>query len=126
VPGIPQVYFVGLLAGTNDMHLLERTQVGRDINRHYYAPAELQEALSNPVVRTLLDLIRLRNTHPSFAGQAEIASPSKHRLTITWKCNGHWAKLDVDFAKPQALVTCSNSAHDRPVAELAIASDRCS
>ena len=35
-PGIPQVYYVGLLAGTNDMELLARTQVGRDINRHYY------------------------------------------------------------------------------------------
>ena len=36
VPGIPQVYYVGLLAGTNDMELLARTKVGRDINRHYY------------------------------------------------------------------------------------------
>ena len=36
VPGIPQVYYVGLLAGTNDMDLLARTKVGRDINRHYY------------------------------------------------------------------------------------------
>ena len=34
IPGIPQVYYVGLLAGTNDMELLARTQVGRDINRH--------------------------------------------------------------------------------------------
>ena len=35
-PGIPQVYYVGLLGGTNDMELLARTGVGRDINRHYY------------------------------------------------------------------------------------------
>jgi sucrose phosphorylase len=35
VPGIPQIYYVGLLAGGNDMDLLRRTGVGRDINRHY-------------------------------------------------------------------------------------------
>ena len=38
VPGIPQIYYVGLLAGGNDMDLLRRTGVGRDINRHYYTP----------------------------------------------------------------------------------------
>ena len=51
VPGIPQVYYVGLLAGTNDMELLARTQVGRDINRHYYTSSELRSALADPVVR---------------------------------------------------------------------------
>ena len=40
-PGIPQVYYVGLLAGVNDMDLLARSRVGRDINRHYYTPAEI-------------------------------------------------------------------------------------
>ena len=35
-PGIPQVYYVGLLAGHNDMDLLARTGAGRDINRHFY------------------------------------------------------------------------------------------
>src|SRR5204862_115298 len=32
VPGIPQIYYVGLLAGTNDLDLLRRTREGRDIN----------------------------------------------------------------------------------------------
>jgi sucrose phosphorylase len=36
-PGIPQVYYVGLLAGSNDMELLARSGVGRDVNRHHYA-----------------------------------------------------------------------------------------
>ena len=36
LPGMPQVYYVGLLAGENDMALLARTGVGRDINRHHY------------------------------------------------------------------------------------------
>jgi sucrose phosphorylase len=41
-PGIPQVYYVGLLGGENDMELLARTGVGRDINRHYYMAKEMR------------------------------------------------------------------------------------
>jgi len=117
VPGIPQVYYVGLLAGTNDMELLARTQVGRDINRHYYTASELQSALADPVVRQLLDLILLRNTHPAFAGEAHVATPTNQTLAITWKGNGHWAKLDVDLAEPRALIAYSttNAAQERVV-----------
>jgi sucrose phosphorylase len=113
VPGIPQVYYVGLLAGTNDMELLARTQVGRDINRHYYTPAEVAAALGNSVVRKLIELIRLRNSHPSFAGKANIESPSDQRLVITWANDGHWAKLDVDFEEPRAVVTYSRRDADQ-------------
>src|SRR4030095_1537300 len=50
VPGVPQVYYVGLLAGRNDMQLLARTQVGRDINRHYYTRGEVGQAARKAVV----------------------------------------------------------------------------
>ena len=65
VPGIPQVYYVGLLAGGNDMELLRRTGVGRDINRHYYTPDEVQQQLKRPVVQKLLALLRFRNASRS-------------------------------------------------------------
>jgi hypothetical protein len=51
-PGIPQVYYVGLLAGRNDVELLERSRVGRDINRHYTSE-EIAEAAKRPVVDAL-------------------------------------------------------------------------
>jgi sucrose phosphorylase len=114
VPGIPQVYFVGLLAGTNDMELLGRTKVGRDINRHYYTAAEVEIALENPVVRDFIELIRLRNSHSSFAGKADIETPSDQKLVITWKNNGHWARLDVDFAELEAVATFSRESEQQP------------
>ena len=40
-PGIPQVYYVGLLAGENDIELLESSKEGRNINRHYYTLEEI-------------------------------------------------------------------------------------
>ena len=67
--GVPQVYYVGLLAGENDLDAVERTGEGRAINRHDYRLDEIHAALERPVVGRLLDLIRLRNTHPAFDGE---------------------------------------------------------
>ncbi len=55
-PGIPQVYYVGLLAGANDLDLLRRTGVGRDINRRYYTRHEVAAELTRPVVQALFEL----------------------------------------------------------------------
>ena len=109
VPGIPQVYYVGLLAGTNDMELLARSQVGRDINRHYYTPAEVEAALKKPVVEKLIEIIRLRNAHPGFAGEPTVESAAKSELSITWKQNGDWVRLDADFAAPSAVIEYSGT-----------------
>jgi sucrose phosphorylase len=68
-PGVPQVYYVGLLVGENDMDLLARSGIGRDINRHYYSSQEIALSLQRPVVQSLFDLIRFRNRHPAFDGQ---------------------------------------------------------
>lgn len=48
--GIPQIYYVGLLAGENDIELLESTKEGRNINRHYYDLEEIEREVQRPVV----------------------------------------------------------------------------
>jgi sucrose phosphorylase len=109
VPGIPQVYYVGLLAGTNDLDLLRRTGVGRDINRHHYTPAELQQALQTPVVQALLALLRMRNTHPAFNGTFRIDPSATAGLVLVWEKDEAFARLEVDLARMRASVTCSGS-----------------
>jgi len=109
-PGVPQVYYVGLLAGTNDMDLLRRTGVGRDINRHHYTRVELQERLKAPVVRSLLDLIRFRNTHPAFAGEFQIHNSDNSSLVMEWRKHSDWARLDVDLAARRAVISHSDPA----------------
>jgi sucrose phosphorylase len=104
-PGIPQVYYVGLLGGTNDMELLARTGVGRDINRHYYSAAEIEAALKRPLVQKQIDLIRLRNVHPAFAGEFQVEAPTESQIQIRWKLNEHWIKLHVDLSVPRASIT---------------------
>ena len=98
-PGIPQVYYVGLLAGTNDMKLLQQTMVGRDINRHYYSRNEVQEALDRAVVQNLLKLIRFRNEHPAFKGTFSLIECADGVLAIRWDNEETWAELNIDFSK---------------------------
>jgi sucrose phosphorylase len=65
-PGIPQVYYVGLLAGVNDIELMERTKNGRDINRHYYTLEEIEAEQQRPLIQKLIELMELRNSNPAF------------------------------------------------------------
>ncbi|MDA2944136.1 MAG: sucrose phosphorylase [Actinomycetota bacterium] len=86
VPGVPQIYYVGLLAGSNDVELLESTGVGRDINRHHFGPRELIAELERPVVRNLLGMLRWRTDHPAFDGTCDVADPQtdrEHVLALT-------------------------------------------
>jgi sucrose phosphorylase len=108
-PGIPQVYYVGLLAGTNDMELLARTGVGRDINRHHYTRVEIDRDLAKPVVRALLDLIHLRNTHPAFSGTFE-AGGNGSRLVLTWTHEQASAVLEADLDARTARITATDTA----------------
>jgi sucrose phosphorylase len=107
-PGIPQVYYVGLLGGGNDMELLARSGVGRDINRHYFQPAEIKTALARPLVRRQLELMRMRNAHPAFAGKMEVEVPADHQIEITWTLDKHWIKLLADLSVPSALITSTS------------------
>jgi sucrose phosphorylase len=107
VPGVPQVYYVGLLAGGNDIELLRRTGVGRDINRHYYTAGELEQQVRRPVVQALLALLRLRNTHAAFHGSFHAASPAADIIEMHWNTDGHFARLEIDLTRMRAVVTCS-------------------
>ncbi|RZL32356.1 MAG: sucrose phosphorylase, partial [Rubrivivax sp.] len=98
LPGVPQVYYVGLLAGHNDMALLASTQVGRDINRHHYAEAEVASDCERPVVRRLIALIRLRNSHPAFGGSFSVAAGGDEELHLRWQQHEEWAALRIDFS----------------------------
>lgn len=112
MPGIPQVYYVGLLAGENDMDLLERTGVGRDINRHYYSLEQLAADLQKPVVRDLLNLIRLRNTHAAFSGTFALLPSATQVLDMQWTDGQHTARLEVNFADLSYALTCSGALQE--------------
>jgi sucrose phosphorylase len=107
-PGIPQVYYVGLLGGANDMELLARTGVGRDINRHYYTAAEIESALRRPLVQKQIELIRLRNTHPAFAGEFQVEAPADNRIWMQWSLQENRIAFHADLSVPRAFITATS------------------
>ena len=55
---------MGLLAGKNDLKLLEETEEGRNINRHYYSNEEIAEEVQRPVAVSYTHLLKTLDRFP--------------------------------------------------------------
>ncbi|MDJ0751562.1 MAG: sucrose phosphorylase [Woeseiaceae bacterium] len=108
-PGTPQVYYVGLLAGRNDMALVEHSGIGRDINRHVYSQDEVAVALKEPAVVQLMELIRLRNTLTVFDGTFSLVDCPQDELALRWECDDEFAELRVGRGCARATITYSKA-----------------
>ncbi len=104
-PGTPQVYYVGLLAGKNDIELLEKTKEGRNINRHYYSLEEVSEEVQRPVVQKLVTLMEFRNAHPAFDGNFELLDCNDNELHIRRTQGNEYAELHADFETKHFSIT---------------------
>jgi len=109
VPGIPQVYYVGLLAGTNDMELLESSGVGRDVNRHHYSADEVERDLTRPAVQAQLEALRVRSAHRAFEG-AFTWEVEGTRARLVWTSGDDRAELDLDVADASFSMTVTSAA----------------
>ena len=119
VPGIPQVYYVGALAGHNDAELLRRTHVGRDINRHYFTPGEVAAEVNRPVVAALLDLCAFRSTLPVFDGEFAFAiGADASELSMKWSEGESWAVLEVNLARREASIAWSHDGAEGRTSDL--------
>lgn len=99
-PGIPQVYYMGLLAQPNNFEKLKQTGHGRDINRSNFSTTQVEDELRKPVVQKLLKLIQFRNQHDSFNGRMEIVpSGGGSTLEINWKNGSKYANLKADLTQ---------------------------
>ena len=116
LPGVPQLYYVGLLMGRNDEQLLAATGVGRDVNRHHYTPAEVESALASPAVQRLLALVELRRTHPAFDGEwwLDPADPERPgRIATGWRAEGgREVTLRFDAAARRAELTVDGAPRE--------------
>ena len=91
VPGTPQVYYVGLLAGRN----VEFSGDAREINRRRYTRAEVDEAVRHPPVARLLELVRRRGAHPAFEGEFSLPDVPEGELVLAWRHRDAAAELRV-------------------------------
>ncbi len=118
-PGIPQVYYVGFLAGENEMDLLQRSGVGRDINRRYYSLENIRTDLKKDVVQDLINLIKFRNNHPAFNGEFSVLNTPNNELKIRWKFKENEAVLYVDLLKRRLSIKFTDN---NEIGELTFAS----
>ena len=96
-PGIPQVYYVGLLAGRNDLERYQRTGLLTDVNRHGFTLGEVDEACARPVVRALARLMQLRNQCRAFDGELIIPETPANILHLIWNQGPNQAELTANL-----------------------------
>ncbi len=113
-PGTPQVYYAGLFAETNDMALLSRTNVGRDINRPYLDRAHIAQALNKPFTKAMIQLIKLRNSCDAFNGEFSVSNDASI-LKIIWKTSEQSVTLMVDLTKRNAQIEITEHDNTRIV-----------
>ena len=87
MPGIPQVWYLDLFAGTNDYAAAKRGRTAghKEINRTTLELINIEDGLKQPVVLNQLELIRLRNTSPAFQGEIKLLECQPDELHIRWQ-----------------------------------------
>lgn len=111
-PGIPMVYYVGALAGENDLELLESTKEGRNINRHYYSKEEIAHNFENrKIVNDLCKLMEFRNDHKAFDFEGECITKvvDENILQITRQSDTHKAILTADLKTHDFTIEYTNA-----------------
>ncbi|GAA2108549.1 sucrose phosphorylase [Microlunatus panaciterrae] len=118
MPGRPQLYYVGLLGGLDDVELFARTGNGRDVNRHVYDADETADALRSDVTRALLALVRLRSNHRAFDGTFSHRVLGEDRIELTWTGAEASARLEAGFAaQPDLVIELTDAAGSGVVTE---------
>lgn len=96
-PGIPQIYYVGLLCGTNDYAKARKTGNPRDIGRHDYSEEEMKQAAMAKPAQRLKMLMKFRNSYPAFGGVMTLLACDDHHLAIRWDDGKYSTELYADL-----------------------------
>ncbi len=111
-PGVPQVYYMGLLAGENDYELMKATDFPRNISRHNYTVEEIEKEVEKPVVKELCKLMRLRNEYEAFDGEVIVKNTEDNILHITRESNGCKAVLNANLKTKKFTITCDDEKYN--------------
>ncbi|MDX2506336.1 MAG: glycosidase, partial [Gammaproteobacteria bacterium] len=87
MPGVPQVWYLDLFAGTNDYAVAKRGRTAghKEINRTTLKLIDIESGLQRPIVLDQLELIRLRNVSPAFKGEMKLMESEPQLLHISWQ-----------------------------------------
>jgi sucrose phosphorylase len=101
MPGVPQVWYLDLFAGTNDYAAAKRGRTAghKEINRTTLKWIDLEAGLGRPVVLDQLALIRFRNVSPAFQGTLTVHDGESHQLHLSWRNADATATLKADLER---------------------------
>ena len=80
--------------------MVEKTRVGRDINRHNYTLQEVETEVNRPVIKKLFALCKHRNTYKAFDGDFSLKTYDRHNpwlLEMKWELGAFLTRLTCDF-----------------------------
>ncbi len=99
MPGIPQVWYLDVFAGKNNYEAADNGGSGghKEINRTTLTMQDIEEGLKTEVVKTQLELLRLRNTSNAFSGKVEITDTVDTIIDIKWINGGSVAHLKANL-----------------------------
>jgi sucrose phosphorylase len=117
MPGIPQVWYLDLFAGTNDYEAADAggTAGHKEINRTNLTMAEIESRLDLPIVTDQLELIRLRNLSPAFDGEMKVLDCPENRLHIAWEHPEAKLRLEADLENHGFTIYQDDGTGDRVV-----------
>lgn len=102
MPGVPQVWYLDLFAGTNDHAAVSRAGAGghKEINRTNLTTEAVARGLEREIVKRQLELLRFRNAFPAFGPDAvrTVSLPEEQTLVFIWEKEGCRARLTANLA----------------------------
>lgn len=99
MPGIPQIWYLDLFAGTNDYEAVERAGEGghKEINRTNLSIEYVQNKLNDPIVLKQLEMVKVRNQSDAFNGKVEFNKCADNQIDITWSNGNTFANLEANL-----------------------------
>jgi sucrose phosphorylase len=115
MPGVPQVWYLDLFAGTNDYAAAERGRTAghKEINRTTLNIIDIENGLKRDIVRDQLELIRLRNTSPAFNGEMTVVDSEPWCLHINWQHADASASLQANLRDHDFTVTYDDGSGEQ-------------
>jgi len=107
MPGIPQIWYLDIFAGTNDYAAADKGGSGghKEINRTTLTNNAIEEGLKKDVVLHQLKIMRLRNRSSAFSGTVTINDAVENVVDILWAKDGESAHLKANLNSFKFIIT---------------------
>lgn len=112
MPGKPQVWYLDLFLGKNNLEAVKAAGESghKEINRTNLSEADIEKALQNETVKKQIRLLQFRNTCAAFGWDALLSmSVKEHTIEIVWTNNSCKARLTANLSDYAFEITEDNA-----------------